>query len=63
MKSILNKVIEIEDNEGNTILALMVDDKGNIKEIEGGTIADEDVDYIFNTEKNLIRIQQDLEVL
>lgn len=63
MENILNKVIEIEDNEGNTILALMVDDKGNIKEIEGGNIADEDVDYIFNTEKNLIRIQQDLEVL
>lgn len=63
MENILNKVIEIEDNEGNTILALMIDDKGNIKEIEGGTIADEDVDYIFNTEKNLIRIQQELEVL
>lgn len=63
MENILNKVIEIEDNEGNTILAFMVDDKGNIKEIEGGNIADEDVDYIFNTEKNLIRIQQDLEVL
>lgn len=63
MENILNKVIEIEDNEGNTILALMIDDKGNIKEIESGTIADEDVDYIFNTEKNLIRIQQELEVL
>ena len=63
MENILNKVIEIEDNEGNTILALMIDDKGSIKEIEGGTIADEDVDYIFNTEKNLIRIQQELEVL
>lgn len=63
MENILNKVVEIEDNEGNTILALMIDDKGNIKEIEGGTIADDDVDYIFNTEKNLIRIQQELEVL
>lgn len=63
MENILNKVIEIEDNEGNTILALMIDDKGNIKEIEGGTIADDDIDYIFNTEKNLIRIQQELEVL
>ena len=63
MENILNKVIEIEDNEGNTILALMIDDKGNIKEIEGGTLADEDVDYIFNTAKNLIRIQQELEVL
>ena len=59
MENILNKVIEIEDYNGNTILALEIDEKGNIKQMADCSIADEDFDYIFNTNKNLIRIQAD----
>ena len=59
MGNILNKVIAIEDYDGNTLLALEIDDKGNIKQIESGSIADMDGDYIFNTNKELIRIQAD----
>lgn len=59
MENILNKVIEIEDTNGNTILAFMIDDKGNIVKMNNCSVADEDCDYIFDTEKNLIRIQAD----
>ena len=59
MENILNKVIEIEDYNGNTIMAFEIDEKGNIKQMADCSIADEDFDYIFNTNKNLIRIQAD----
>ena len=59
MDNILNKVIEIEDYNGNTIMALEIDDKGNIKQMADCSIADMDGDYIFNTDKELIRIQAD----
>lgn len=56
--NVLNKVIEIEDYYGNTILAFMVDNNGNIVKYQNGEIADMDEDYIFDSEKSLIRIQQ-----
>ena len=59
MENILNKVIEIEDYNGNTIMAFEIDEKGNIKQMADCSIADEDFDYSFNTNKNLIRIQAD----
>lgn len=59
MKNILNKVIEIENYNGDTIMVLEIDDKGNIKQMQDCSIADIDGDYIFNTNKELIRIQAD----
>ena len=40
-------------------MALEIDEKGNIKQMEDCSIADMDGDYIFNTDKELIRIQAD----
>lgn len=57
MDNILNKVIEIEDYNGNTIMTISVDSKGNIERMLNCEVADEDEDYIFNTNKELIRIQ------
>lgn len=57
MENILNKVIEIENYNGDTIMVLEIDDKGNIKQMQDCSIADIDGDYIFNTNKELIRIQ------
>lgn len=59
MENILNKVIEIENYNGDTIMVLEIDDKGNIKQMQDCSIADIDGDYIFNTNKELIRIQAD----
>ena len=59
MGNILNKVIEIEDYNGITITALEIDEKGNIKQMQDCSIADMDGDYIFNTDKELKRIQAD----
>lgn len=59
MENILNKVIEIEDYNGDTIMVLEIDDKGNIKQMQDCSIGDIDGDYIFNTNKELIRIQAD----
>ena len=55
MENILNKVIEIEDYNGNTIMALEIDEKGNIKQMQDCSIADMDGDYIFN---NICYIKQ-----
>lgn len=57
MDNILGKVIEIEDYNGNTIMAFMIDEKGNVEQYLNCEIADEDDDYIFESDKNLIRIQ------
>lgn len=59
MDNILNKVIEIEDYNGNTIMAISIDENGNISELQNCSVADTDDDYIFNTNKELIRIQAD----
>lgn len=57
MENVINKVIEIEDNNGNTIMAIEIDENGKIVKYLFCEIADEDSDYIFNTDKNLIRLQ------
>lgn len=54
--------IEIEDYDGNTIGAILIDKDikiADILSIEGFDIADKDVDDIFNTDGYKIRIQQD----
>lgn len=58
IKNILDKVISVEDANGNTILSFRIDNKGNIIEYNNGDVADIDNDYIFDTDKELIRIQQ-----
>lgn len=57
MNNVLNKVIEIEDYNGNTIMAFVIDNNGNIEKFLNCDIADIDNDYLFNTDKELIRIQ------
>lgn len=57
MNNVLNKVIEIEDYNGNTIMAFVIDNNGNIEKFLSCDIADIDNDYLFNTDKELIRIQ------
>lgn len=59
MFNIIDKVIEIEDTNGNTIMAISIDKNGNISELQNCSVADADDDYIFNTNKELIRIQAD----
>ena len=61
MKNVVNKIIEIEDYNGNTIMAISIDKNGNIDNMLNCNIADIDDDYLFNTDKELIRIQSDNE--
>lgn len=61
MENIVNKIIEIEDYNGNTIMAISIDKNGNIDNMLNCSIADIDGDYLFNTDKELIRIQSDNE--
>lgn len=61
MENIVNKIIEIEDYNGNTIMAISIDKNGNIDNMLNCNIADIDDDYLFNTDKELIRIQSDNE--
>lgn len=56
--SIINKVIEIEDNKGNTILAFQTNEKGELIKFLNCDVADLDEDYLFETDKELIRIQE-----
>lgn len=58
-ENILNKVIEIEDTNGNTIMAIEIDNKGNIIRYENCNIADIDYDYLFHTDKYLMRLQKE----
>lgn len=54
--------IEIEDYDGNTIGAILIDkdiDIADILSTKGFDIADDDTDNIFDTDDNKIRIQQD----
>lgn len=57
MENVVNKIIEIEDYNGNTIMAISIDKNGNIDNMLNCSIADIDGDYLFNTDKELIRIQ------
>jgi hypothetical protein len=51
-------IVEIEDNNGNTLCAFEVkNNKINIGKSIGCDIADYDEDYIFNTKQQLVRIQ------
>jgi hypothetical protein len=61
--NILNRVVEIEDYNGNTIMAFMVDEKGNIIKYDNCDIANVEIDdYLFDSEKEIIRIQCEKEV-
>lgn len=61
--NILNRVIGIEDINGNTIMAFEIDEKGNIVNMENCSIADiESYDNTFMTNKELIRLQLDDEI-
>lgn len=61
MENVVNKIIGIEDYNGNTIMAISIDKNGNIDNMLNCSIADIDGDYLFNTDKELIRIQSDNE--
>lgn len=49
--------IEIENYNGNTLMAFEVNENMQITKFLGCEIADIDGDYIFNTDNDLIRIQ------
>ncbi len=57
MESIINKVIDIEDDNGNTLMAIEIDKNGKIIKFIDCEIADITDDYLFNTDKDLIRLQ------
>jgi hypothetical protein len=57
--NILNKVIHIEDTNGNTLFAFEIDQDGNIITEHNCTIADEGDDYVLYTGKPAIRIQEE----
>ena len=57
--NVLNKVITIENCEGDSIMSFEIDKNGKIIRFENCDIADEDIDYIFGTDKVIIRIQQE----
>lgn len=56
-----NTTVEIEDRNGNTIMAFIVGEdsfgKLNVLDLKDCNIADIDNDYIFDTENELFRIQ------
>lgn len=56
-ENITDKVVEIEDYNGNTIMAFEVNEYGKIVNYDNCDIADIDSDYIFDTDKDLMRIQ------
>lgn len=56
-ENVKNKVLAIEDINGDTIMAIIIDNQGNIVGYENCEIADKDFDYIFGTDKELIRLQ------
>lgn len=60
MENVLNKVIGIEDVNGNTIMAISIDENGNIVKYDNCNIADIDDDIIFNTNKDCIRLQKEI---
>lgn len=56
-ENITDKVVEIEDYNGNTIMAFETNKYGKIINYNNCDIADIDSDYIFDTDKDLMRIQ------
>ena len=52
-----NKVIEIEDYYGNTLMSFIVDENGNITNENNCSVADITDDYIYNSDRELIRVQ------
>lgn len=58
IENVLGKVIEIEDYDGNTIMAIMIDKNGEIIKYLDCEIADSDSDYLFDSDKTLIRLQK-----
>ena len=58
--NILNKIISIEDYNGDEIMRFFVDENGNLENrtINCG-IADITDDYFENTDRQVIRIQSD----
>lgn len=59
--NVLNKVITIENYNGDSVMTIEIDELGNIVRMEDCNVADIDNDYIFNTKKELIRLQADNE--
>lgn len=59
--NVLNKVITIENYNGDSVMTIEIDELGNIVRMEDCSVADLDNDYIFNTKKELIRLQADNE--
>lgn len=59
--NVLNKVITIENYNGDSVMTIEIDKLGNITRMENCSVADTDNDYIFNTDKTLIRLQADNE--
>jgi hypothetical protein len=53
-----NSILSIENRNGETILAIEIEN-GKIKKVANGSVADITEDYIFDTNKELIRIQED----
>ena len=58
MFKINNSILSIENRNGETILAIEIEN-GKIKKVANGSVADITEDYIFDTNKELIRIQED----
>ena len=54
-----NKVMEIEDYYGNTLMSFIIDEKGNITNENNCSVADITDDYIYNSDRELIRVQSD----
>lgn len=59
MNNILNSIIVIEDYNGDEMMRFIVDEKGNIDITTNCDIADITDDYIYNTDKKVVRIQSD----
>lgn len=57
----MKKTIEIEDYNGNTIMAFEINDKLEITQTKYCDVADVDGDYIFDSDNKLIRIQSSIE--
>lgn len=60
MPNVINKVIHIEDTNGNTLFAFEIDKDGNIITQHNCTIADECDDCVLHTDKTAIRIQEEV---
>lgn len=57
--NVLNKVITIENANGDTIFSIEIDKKGDIVNMKDCSVADIDFDNIFYSEKDMLRLQVD----